>query len=79
MIEEIKLGADAVIYTSTSEGEYHNVEGKSVERIILDEFEYGIKLKTWHCKICKLDNQGVICSECKKWWNPADPDCYIKE
>ena len=38
-----------------------------------------IQLKTWVCKVCSLDNQGVICNECKKMYNQADPDCFLKE
>ena len=79
MTDEIKLGADAMIYTSTSEEEYKNVEGKSIETIVLDESNPIIIGKAWVCKVCKLDNMGVICSECKKMYNPADPDCELKD
>jgi len=79
MTDEIELGADAVIYTSTSETEYKNVEGKSLETIVLDESNPIMIGKAWICKVCKLDNMGVICSECKKMYNPADPDCELKD
>ncbi len=38
-----------------------------------------IQLKTWVCKLCSLDNQGVICSNCKRVYNQADPECFLKE
>jgi len=80
MIDEIELGGDSMIYTSTSETEYKHVEGKSLDNIVLDEFQNPkIIGKTWICKVCKLDNKGVICSECKKMYNPADPDCELKD
>jgi len=95
MTEEIKLGADAIIYTPTNETEWKHVEGKSgedyhldfamgfdapvrpVENIILDQSHPVIIGKAWICKTCKLDNMGVICSECKKMYNPVD--CELKD
>ena len=79
MKDEIELGADSVIYTSTSETEFKYVTGKSIDNVVLDEFQNKIIGKTWICKACKLDNEGVICSECKKMYNPADPDCELKD
>jgi len=79
MIKEIKLGADAIIYTSTSESTYENVEGKSIETIMLDSSHPIMIGRAWVCKACKLDNMGVICSECKRMFNPADPDCEYKD
>jgi len=38
-----------------------------------------IQLKTWVCKVCSIDNQGVICSGCCKMYNHADPDCFLKD
>ena len=38
-----------------------------------------IQLKTWVCKVCELDNQVVICANCKKMYNRADPDCFLKD
>ncbi len=75
MTDEIKLGADAII--STSIGEWKHVEGKSLETIILDQSHPVIIGKAWICKTCKLDNMGVICSECKKMYNPVD--CELKD
>lgn len=37
-----------------------------------------VELPTWRCKKCNIDNKGVICSECKTWYNQADPDCELK-
>lgn len=77
--KEIELGADAVIYTSTNETQYEHVEGKSIETIVLDESNPVMIGKAWICKVCDLNNMGVICSECKKMYNPADPDCELKD
>lgn len=79
MTDEIKLGADAILYTVTDDEEYHHVEGKSLETIILDESHPVLIGRAWICKACKLDNMGVICSECKRMFNPADPDCEYKD
>jgi len=81
MKDEIKLGADAVIYTSTKEEEFKHVDfamgfDASVMPIELHPKMIG---RAWICKACNLDNMGVICSECKKMYNPADPDCELKE
>ena len=88
-IKTIDLKMGARIYMNESEAEYKHVEGKSIENVILDESEYmsvisdeidgKIKLKTWVCKVCSINNQGVICSECHKMYNQADPDCFLKE
>jgi len=75
MTEEIKLGVDSIIYYT--ETEWQNVEGKSIDNIILDESHPVIIGKAWICKACKLDNMGVICSECKKMYNPVD--CELKD
>lgn len=85
----IDLKSGTRIYVNTDESEYQKVEGKSIDNVILNESEYmsvindeidgKIKLKTWVCKVCSLDNQGVICSECHKMYNQADPDCFLKE
>ena len=79
MTDEIELGADAVIYTSTTETEWINVDGESGGTIVLDDSNPIMIGKAWICKVCKLDNMGVICSECKKMYNPADPDCELKD
>jgi len=79
MTDEIKLGADAILYTLTDEEGYHKVEGKSSETIMLDSSHPIMIGRAWVCKACKLDNMGVICSECKKMYNPADPDCELKD
>jgi hypothetical protein len=83
---EFKEGAK--IFTETDEGEYHNVEGKSLDYVMLDEAQEvegiifnkngEVKLPIWHCKECNLDNQGVICGECKMWYNQTDPNCRLK-
>ncbi len=64
------------IYVNTDESEWKHVEGKS---LMLDESNPIMIGKAWVCKVCKLDNMGVICSECKKMYNPADPDCELKD
>ena len=43
------------------------------------DFTKPIQLKTWVCKVCSINNQGVICSECCKMYNQVDPDCFLKE
>jgi len=43
------------------------------------DFTKPIQLKTWVCKVCSLDNQGTICENCKKMYNHADPDCFLKD
>jgi len=85
----IDLKNGSRIYVNTEEGEYKHVTGKSFKRLFIDaedmvstfgvDFTEPIKLKTWVCKVCELDNLGVICSECKKMYNHADPDCFLKE
>ncbi len=42
------------------------------------DFTKPIQLKTWVCKTCEIDNQGVICSNCKNMYNQADPNCFLK-
>ncbi len=37
------------------------------------------ELRTWHCKACNVFTDGVICPECKKMYNTADPDCELKD
>lgn len=81
-VETIDLQNGTRIYVNTDEGHYEHVEGKSIENVILDESEYEhpvIRGKPWICKKCKLDNNGVICSECKRMFNPADPYCELKD
>ena len=56
-----------------------NVDESEYMSVINDEIDGKIKLKTWVCKVCSIDNQGVICSECCKMYNQADPDCFLKE
>ena len=80
MTEKIELGENAVTHIITDEEEYHHIEGKSLDMLVLDESEHPIiKGRDWICKACKLDNKGVICSECKKMYNPADPNCELKD
>ena len=75
----IDLKNGSRIYINTDDSEYKHVEGKSLETITLDESHPIIIGRAWICKACKLDNMGVICSECKKMYNPADPDCELKD
>jgi len=77
----IDLKNGSRIYVNTDEGEYQHIEGKSAELLMLDEnqWEDRIRPKTWICKKCKLDNNGVICSECKRMYNSADPYCELKD
>lgn len=86
----IDLKNGSRVYVHTSEGEYTHVEGKSVNNVRFEEaeemiqnqgvdFNNAIQLKTWVCKACSLDNQGVICGECKRMYNRADPECFLKE
>ena len=61
---------------------YVNTDGEEVEgtSYVLDESDHPIiKGKPWICKKCDLDNNGVICGECKKMYNQADPDCTLKD
>jgi len=85
----IDLKNGSRIYVNTEVGEYKKVTGKSINRVFYNaedmvfnrgvDFTKPIQLKTWVCKVCVLDNLGVICSECKKMYNHADPDCFLKE
>ncbi len=76
-VKTIDLENGSRIYVNTDEEEYNHVRGLSCELYSVDEPV--VKGKTWICKKCKLDNNGVICSECKRWWNPADPMCDFKD
>ena len=88
-VGSIDLKNGSRIYVNTDEGEYQHVKGKSSDILMLDEEEYmsiinqkidgKIKGKPWICKKCDLDNNGVICSECKRMYNPADPYCELKD
>jgi len=76
----IDLANGTRIYVNTDEGEYQHVEGMSSKIIMLDESEHPvIKGRIWICKKCELDNNGVICSECKRMFNPADSMCDFKD
>ena len=76
----IDLANGTRIYVNTDESKYEKVEGMSYEIIMLDESEHPvIKGRIWICKKCELDNNGVICSECKRMFNPADPMCDFKD
>ena len=60
----------------------HSSRDDYPEDIILNQgidFTKPIQLKTWVCKVCSLDNQGVICENCKKMYNHVDPDCFLKD
>lgn len=81
-VGSIDLKNGSRIYVNTDEGEYQHIEGKSLSLVMytLDEGEHPvIKGRTWICKKCELDNNGVICSECKRMFNPADPMCDFKD
>ncbi len=79
-VGSIDLENGSRIYVNTDEGEYQHVEGKSLVMYTLDESEHPvIKGKPWICKKCNLDNNGVICSECKRMFNTADPYCEFKD
>ncbi len=75
----IDLKNGSRIYVNTDESEYKHVEGKSSDTLVLDESQPKMIGRAWICKACKLDNMGVICSECKRMFNPADPDCEYKD
>ena len=76
----IDLANGTRIYVNTDESKYEKVQGMSYEIIMLDESEHPvIKGRIWICKKCELDNNGVICSECKRMFNPADPMCDFKD
>ncbi len=89
MTDEIKFKNGSSIYVNTDESEWRHVEGKSDEHIEvnmgfdspvipIDDHPKMIG-RVWFCKVCKLDSAGVICYECKKMYNPADPDCELKD
>ena len=71
------MTAKVPIFLSHSKTGYYEGEDMISNKGI--DFTKPIQLKTWVCKVCELDNLGVICSECKKMYNQVDPDCFLKE